>query len=280
MTARARIRTAFAVACLLGGATASSWALPAQWNGNQPDELEGLTVDERLEQRVPADLVFVDSAGAELTAAQALTGDVPTILTFNYSDCPMLCSMQLNGLVDAIEASELRLGEDFRVVTIGLDPLETPERAAKTRARYYDELGLDPARAGWSFLLGDEPTIRRAAESVGFGYRYVEDSGEYAHAAVQMVLMPDGRVSRYLYGVDVPGRDLRLALVEASEGRIGTSVDAFLLFCFHYDPGTGGYTFAWTTMRLGGALTIAALLGGLYWLRRARRAQAIDRAYA
>lgn len=280
MTPWARIRTRLAVACLCGSAAATSWALPAQWNGNQPEELRGLDVVERLEQRVPDDLALRDSTGAPLTSRELFVGDVPTILTFNYSDCPMLCSMQLNGLVDSMADTGLVLGEDFRVVTVGLDPDETTERAAETRARYYDELDLDPARPGWSFVLGDEPTIRRAAESVGFGYRYVEETGEYAHAAVQMILTPDGRVSRYLYGVDVPGRDLRFALVEASEGRIGTTVDAFLLFCFHYDPGTGGYTFAWTTMRLGGALTVVALAGGILWLRRARRAQTVERAYA
>ena len=277
MTLSAVLRLLVLTACATGASSVPAWA---QLNWSQPEETRGLEVTERLDQGVPAGLSFQDSRGERLTLDAALDDGLPTILTFNYSDCPMLCSMQLNGLVDSMSATQLQLGTDFSAITIGLDPTETPERAAETRARYYQELGMSADVDGWRFLLSDAETVRAAADAVGFGYRYVEETGEYAHAAVQLVLTPDGRISRYLYGVDVPGRDLRLALVEASEGRIGTTVDAFLLFCFHYDPGTGGYTFAWTTMRLGGVLTIAGLVGGLLWLRRARRAQAIDRAYA
>lgn len=237
-------------------------------------------MQEQLNDRLPLSLEFTDSSGTTLSLQQATGSDLPVILTFNYSDCPMLCNMQLNGLVDSMLESRLVLGEDFRVVTIGLDPLETPERAAKTRARYLQELGVDPSHDGWRFMVGSEGDVRAAADAVGFGYKRVADTGEYVHAAVQMVLTPDGRVSRYLYGVDVPARDLRMALVEASEGRIGTTVDAILLFCFHYDPGTGGYTFAWTSLRIGGVLTILGLAAGITWLARGRRARTESGAFA
>lgn len=254
-----------------------SWA---QLNWNQPEETRGVDVQERLSDHLPLELEFTDSQGTALKLGDALGNDLPVILTFNYSDCPMLCSLQLNGLVDSMAETGLALGEDFRVVTIGLDPLESPERAAETRERYLQELGVDPSLGDWRFLLGSAENVRAAADAVGFGYKRIEDTGEYVHAAVQILLTPDGRVSRYLYGVEVPARDLRMALVEASSGRIGTTIDVILLFCFHYDPGTGGYTFAWASMRLGGVLTILALVAGISWLVRSRRARTADRAVA
>jgi protein SCO1 len=273
----AGFQTLLRAACATGCLAAPSWA---QLNWNQPEETRGVDVQERLSDRLPLELAFTDSSGVELALGDALGSDLPVILTFNYSDCPMLCSLQLNGLVDSMAESGLVLGEDFRVVTVGLDPFEGPERAAETRARYLQELGLEASASGWWFLLGSAENVRKAADAVGFGYKRVEDTGEYVHAAVQIVLTPDGRVSRYLYGVDVPARDLRMALVEASSGRIGTTVDVILLFCFHYDPGTGGYTFAWASMRLGGLITIAALVAGISWLVRSRRARTSDRAFA
>lgn len=273
----ATLRVCLTAVCAAGSPAAHSWA---QLNWDRPAETREVDVQERLDGRLPVGLRFTDSTGSELQLESRLVGAVPTILTFNYSDCPMLCSMQLNGLVDSMAETGLKLGEEFRVVTIGLDPFESPERAAETRARYVQELGVDPATADWSFLVGAEDQVRAAADAVGFGYQRMEDTGEYVHAAVQIVLTPDGRVSRYLYGVDIPARDLRMALVEASAGRIGTTVDVILLFCFHYDPGTGGYTFAWTSLRIGGALTLLALAFGIYRLARARRAHAAEGALA
>ncbi|MCA8981003.1 MAG: SCO family protein [Planctomycetes bacterium] len=271
------LRACLTVACATGSLAAHSWA---QLNLDQPEETRGVEVQERLDGRLPAGLRFTDSTGRELKLEELVVGGLPTILTFNYSDCPMLCSMQLNGLVDSMTESGLKLGEEFRVVTIGLDPFESTTRAAETRARYVQELGVSLEDADWHFLLGAEDQVRAAADAAGFGYKRVEDTGEYVHAAVQIVLTPGGRISRYLYGVDVPARDLRMALVEASAGRIGTTVDAILLFCFHYDPGTGGYTFAWTSLRIGGVLTLLALGAGIYRLAHTRRAQAAERAFA
>lgn len=248
--------------------------------------MRGVDVQEKLNDKLPMQLTFRAAADATIddggfvSLGEVIGGELPIILTFNYSNCPMLCSLQLNGLVDSMAESGLKLGEDFRAVTIGLDPLETPERAAETRDRYLQELGVDPASDGWSFLLGSTDTIREAADAVGFGFQRIEDTGEYVHAAVQIVLTPEGRVSRYLYGVDVPARDLRMALVEASAGRIGTTVDVILLFCFHYDPGTGGYTFAWASLRTAGVITIITLAAGIYRMVRSRRAQAAQGALA
>lgn len=273
----ATLRACLTVVCFAGSSAAPSWA---QLNWDQPEATRGVDVQEQLDGRLPGGLRFTDSTGDELALESLLVGELPTVLTFNYSDCPMLCNLQLNGLVDSLGETGLRIGEEFKVVTIGLDPFESPERAAETRARYLQELGVDAATANWHFLVGAEDQVRAAADAVGFGYERIEDTGEYVHAAVQLVLTPDGRVSRYLYGVDVPARDLRMALVEASAGRIGTTVDAILLFCFHYDPGTGGYTFAWTSLRIAGLLTLVALSAGIYRLARARRARTAEGAFA
>ncbi|MCB9831117.1 MAG: SCO family protein [Planctomycetes bacterium] len=245
----------------------------AQRQGDIPRELEGVGVDEKLDAQVDLALSFRDETGATIRLAQLLDGKLPVVLTLNYAACPMLCGLQLNGLVDTVRACDYRPGREFRLVTVSIDPEERPERAAEKKATYIERLGIPEAAAGWNFLVGDEKAIRQLADEVGFRYRKVEATGEYAHAAVSIVLTPEGKVSRYLYGVAIPEKTLKFSLLEAAEGRIGSTMDQILLFCFHYDAEAGAYApAARKLMSIGGALVLL-LVGGLIFIlwRRERR---------
>jgi protein SCO1/2 len=183
------------------------------------------------------------------------------ILAFVYYECPMLCTLVLNGLVSALRAVELEPGRDFDVVAIGIDPDETSELARAKQARYLDEYGKPETAGGWHFLTGAEPEIRRVADAAGFRYAYVPEKDEYAHASGVVVATPDGRLARYFFGIEYPPRDLRLALVEASDGKIGTLVDQVLLLCYHWDPLTGRYGLAiMNVIRFLGGLTVLGLV--------------------
>jgi protein SCO1/2 len=196
------------------------------------------------------------------------------LLTLNYYKCPMLCTLQLNGLVEGLKELDWTPGQEFELVTLSINPLETPSLARLKKQSYIKEYGRPSAAAGWHFLTGVEDNIRRLADTLGFGYRYDEEQEQYAHAAALFLITPDGRVARYLYGIEYPARELRLALLEAADGTIGSAIDQLILFCFHYDPSTRRYApVAMNIMRVGGGLT-AVLLGttlGLFWVRDARR---------
>ena len=225
-----------------------------------PRELEGVDIVERLGAAVPTDLRFTDESGRAVTLAELLHGERPVILTLNYYRCPMLCTLVLNGLVEALRGVEWKLGDRYDVVTVSIDPTETPELARAKRDSYLASYGSPAAPGSWRFLTGQEAEIRRLADAVGFQYRRVEATGDYAHAAAIFVLTPDGRVSRYLYGVRFEPATLRLALVEASEGRLGNVLDRVILYCYHYDSAAGKYApTAMRIMRIGGALTVIVL---------------------
>jgi protein SCO1/2 len=199
---------------------------------------------------------------------------VPIILTLNYSDCPMLCSMQLNGVVQAMKQVDWTAGKEFRVVTVSLDPTETPDRARKTKARYLTQYGRPEATGGWHFLTGSEANIRAVADAIGFRYGYNEKREEWVHPAAISIMTPDAVIARYLYGIEYHPKTLRLSLVEASEGKIGTTVDRLILYCFHYDETEGRYApVAFNIMRVGGALAVVLLGGflGALWLNERRR---------
>ena len=169
-------------------------------------------------------------------------GHKPVILTLNYYECPMLCPLVLEGLLRSLRALSFTVGEQFDVVTVSIDPGETPALAATTKARYLRDYGRSEAATGWHFLTGDEASIQRLTEVVGFRYAYDAVKDQYAHAAGIMVLTPQGKIARYFYGIEFSPRDLRLALVEAAANTIGSAVDQLLLFCYQYDPATGRYT--------------------------------------
>jgi protein SCO1/2 len=264
---------ALAALAALALAPAASWGAAARASADPtPAVLRGVGLEQRLGREVPGDLVFRDESGGTVRLAELL-GHRPVILTLNYYRCPMLCTMELNGLVASLRTLALEPGKDFRLVTVSIDPRETPDLAAAKKAIYVRSYGRPGAAEGWRFLTGEEPAIRRLSESVGYRYAYDETSGQFAHAAGILILTPAGRISRVFYGIDFPPRDLRLALVESSEGRIGRLSDRLLLFCYHYDPVTGRYGFAaLAAMRVAGALT--ALGAGsviLLMLRRERR---------
>jgi protein SCO1 len=262
---------ALALALAPAPATSREAASPASADSS-PAVLRGVGLEQRLGREVPRDLVFRDESGGTIRLADLL-GHGPVILTLNYYRCPMLCTMELNGLVASLRTLALDPGKDFRLVTVSIDPRETPDLASAKKAIYVRSYGRPGAAEGWRFLTGEEPAIRRLSESVGYTYAYDEASGQFAHAAGILILTPSGRISRVFYGIDFPPRDLRLALVESSEGRIGRLTDKLLLFCYHYDPATGRYGFAaLSAMRLAGALTAAGAASVIFlMLRRERR---------
>lgn len=240
-----------------------------------PKRLEGIDVTERLESRVPASISFKDDAGRAVRYDEVVKSDLPTILTLNYSDCPMLCSLQLNALVAAMKQVDLTLGKDYRVVTVSLNPDETSERTRDWKSRYMAMYGRPEARPeGWKFLTGSEANIQAAARALGFTYAYNEARDEYVHPAAFVVATPDGVIARYIYGLEYHPKTLRLSLIEASEGKIGSSVDRLILYCFHYDASEGRYApVAMNIMRVSGsagALALGGLLAGL-WRNEKRR---------
>lgn len=244
-----------------------------------PQSLQGVGFDQRLDEQVPLDAVFRDEAGRTVKLGDYF-GDKPVILVLAYYRCPMLCTQVLNGLVRALLDVPLDVGKDFNVVTVSFDPRETPELAAAKKQTYLQRYGRPGAEAGWHFLTGEQAAIDRLTQAVGFRYRYDPRNDQFAHASGIMVLTPSGKLARYFYDISYAPRDVRLGLVEASRGQIGTAVDQVLLFCFHYDPSEGKYGPAIMNItRVGGALTVCAI-GGLFvalWRhdrRRALRAQA------
>lgn len=265
------LNAATALALFLSAAT-----LHAERTEAVPEELQEIGVEEHLDVPLPLDLPFVDSNGEKVLLGDFFDGETPVVLTMNYSNCPMLCSLQLNGLFEGLQGVDWDLGKQYRMITVSIDPEETPERAEETKQKYLKIYGRDDVNQGWHCLTGEESNIRKLADTVGFQYAYMPDTKEYAHAAVTMICTPDGRTSRYLYGVQYPPQTVRLALLEASEGKIGTTMDRVLLFCFQYDETKGRYgPAAMKIMQGGGVLTLVFLIGilGLYWLREVRKAR-------
>ena len=237
-----------------------------------PAELKGVTIAERLGKTLALDTPFVDHLGQQVTLARYFKGDLPVVLTLNYYRCKTLCSLQLNALVAGFQELGWPIGKKFRVVTISINPQEGPRLAKAKRQSYLDV--LNQGEVEWSFLVGKKSDIDRVADAVGFRYRLIKKTGEYAHPAAIYVLSPTGKISRYLYGVRYPGQQLKFALMDASEGKVGTTVDRLILSCFHYDPTDGQYgPFAFGIMRLGGVVTVIGLtlFLGLLWRRERRK---------
>ncbi|MCA9626935.1 MAG: SCO family protein [Myxococcales bacterium] len=230
---------------------------------NKPKRLNGIDVDEHLDTDLPLDLAFTDTDGKQVHLRDFFDGEHPVIVTMNYSDCPMLCSLQLTGLVKSMKQMDWTAGKEFRVVTVSLNPKEKPERSAQTKKRYTAEYGRAESQAGWHFLTGSEENIKALANAIGFRYGYNEARDEYVHPAALTLATPKGKIARYLYGIEYHPKTLRLGLVESSEGKIGTTVDKLILYCFHYDSGEGKYApVAMNIMQVAGGAT-ALLLGGV-----------------
>jgi protein SCO1/2 len=235
----------------------------------------GIKIEQRLDESIPLDLRFRNEAGEEV-ALRRYFGERPVVLVLAYYRCPMLCTLVLNGMSAGLQELTLQPGRDYEIVTVSIDPRETPDIAVAKKAIYLEDAGMEEAAGSWHFLTGDEVSIVELARAVGFHYQYDAGTDQYAHAAGIMVLTPEGKLARYFYGVEFAPRDLRFALVEASEGRIGTVVDHLLLLCYQYDPVTGTYgAITWNLVRTGGIVTLAAMATFvLFMLRRdARRAR-------
>ncbi len=266
---------------LLGAVVA--WSLifqataTAQVVEEHPKELNGVDIVEHLGQKIPLNLTFTDDNGKQVTLGEYFKDGKPVILNLVYYDCPMLCNLVLNGLTEGIKKLAWTPGQQFRMVTISFNPREDYHLAYAKKANYLNSLGKPGADAGWSFLVGAEDQSKALADAIGFKYYWDPKQQQYAHAAATFILSGDGTISRYLYGIDYSEQNLRLALLEASEGKIGNSVDRLILYCYHYDPSAKGYVvFAGNVMRLGGALTVSLLIIFLIimWRRekRVRRA--------
>ncbi len=249
-------------------------AARAQYADDPVEELEGVEVTEYPGAQVPLDLQFLDERGKTVRLSDYIDGSKPVILTLNYYACPMLCTLQLNGLIEGLAGMEWTPGQEFEMVTVSINPTETPRLATLKKQSYIQEYGRPSAAPGWHFLTGKKAEIDALAEPIGYGYRYDPETNQYAHAAVTYVLTPDGRISRYLYGILYDPQTLRLSLVEAADGEIGTSLDTMLLTCFHFDPDKGRYTLAAYNVMRAGAVVVMLGLGvslGTYWSRERRR---------
>jgi protein SCO1 len=273
--ARHGLFTVTAAGIVLFGALSAALA---QRTEPLPEELKGVGVTEHLDATIPLDLEFVDSNGKSVTLRQFFDGKRPVVLTLNYSNCPMLCSLQLNGLFNALKRMPWAIGGEFEMVTASIDPLETPERAQMTKQKYLDIYRRSGGAEGWHFLTGREENIKKLADAVGFHYRYSPERKQYLHIAATFILTPDGRLSRYWYGVEYDPQTLRLSLLEAADGKIGSTVDQILLFCFHYDAEKGRYgPAALRLMQVGGGLAVLCV-GGVIWILRRREKTRIGKA--
>jgi len=239
-----------------------------------PSDLEEVKVVEHLGETVPLDVVLTDHTGRQVTLGDYFGKGRPVILNLGYYGCPMLCGLVLNGLTKGLKNLDWLPGEQFDVVTVSIDPNEDTELARAKRASLLEELDRPGAEKGWFFHTATKAEIDRLSKALGFGFRWDEKGKQWAHAAVIMIASPDGKLARYLYGIEFSPKDLKLGLLDAAEGKIGSPAEQLLLFCYQYDPNAGGYVlFARNMMKLGGAITIAALGTFLFvmWRRSPRR---------
>ena len=235
--------------------------------GVRPELLKDVGIDQKLNDSIPLGLTFQDEAGKPVELRQFF-GRGPVILTLVYYNCPMLCTQVLNALNRSLKEIPMDVGKQFSVVTLSIDPTERPVLAAAKHELYTGIYGRPGAAAGWHFLTGDEPNIKRLAASVGFRYAFDPDTKQFAHASAIFLLTPEGKLSRYFYGIEYPPRHLRLGLVEASDGKIGSPVDQLLLFCYHYDPHTGKYGLLISRVVRGAGLFTVALIAILILILR------------
>ena len=237
----------------------------------KPKALEGVTYAQRLGDQVPADLAFVDETGKSVRLGDYF-GRRPVVLALAYYECPMLCTQVLSGMTAGLKGLSFRAGQEFEVVVVSIDPGEGPGLASAKKASYVAHYDREGTAAAWHFLTGRKADIDRLAQTVGFSYEYDEKTDQYAHAAGLSILTPDGRIARYLFGIDFAPRDLRLAIVEASHRKIGSPVDSLLLYCYHYDPATGQYgLMAMRIVRLAGVVFVLSMVAGWMVLRRRER---------
>jgi protein SCO1/2 len=259
------VRTAVIILLLL-------LARGAEGEDSRPKILREIGFDQRLGETVPFGTILRDEEGRPVRLQDLFPGK-PVVLSLNYYACPMLCTVTLNGLASALNVLSFDAGKEFGVVTLSFDPQETPDLAAAKKKTYLTRYQRKGAEVGWRFLTGDAAAIGSVTQAVGFRYAWDAETRQFAHPAGLVVLTPEGRIARYIYGVEYAPNDLRLALVEASSGKIGSPVDQFLLFCYQYDPATGRYgATIMRIVRIAGILTVVSILGFIVIMWRRERA--------
>ena len=233
-----------------------------------PAVLKTVGIEQRLNEQAPLDIVFKDEQGRDVQLRDFFKGRA-VVLSLVYYSCPMLCNQVLNGMLSSFRQINFNIGEQYEVVTVSFDSRETPQLAAQKKQTYVKAYNRAGAENGWHFLTGDEANIKRLTESVGFHYKWDEQTNQFAHASGIMLLTPEGKLARYFYGIEYPSRDMRLGLVEASENKIGTPVDVLMLYCYHYDPATGKYgAVVMNIMKVAGVITVGLVVGMLLILRK------------
>ncbi len=258
-----------ATAQMTGAPTAGYRSAPGVPSMTMPTALREIGFDQNIDQKLPLDATFRDETGKTVTLG-SFYGQRPVLLAFIYYECPMLCTQVLNAMTATISMMSLDAGKDFELVLVGIDPRETPAQAAAKKTEYLHRYKRPGAEAGWHFLTGDDPEIKRVAKAAGFRYAWDEQTQQYAHPTGIIVTTPDGRLARYLFGIEYGPRDLNLSLVEASQGKVGSFADQLLLFCYHYDPMTGKYgIYVMRTLRVAGVATV--LLIGTFIVVMVRR---------
>jgi protein SCO1/2 len=235
--------------------------LPAQAGMPSVDVFDNVGIDQKLDEKIPLDLPFLDESGRGVLLGEYF-GIKPVILSLVYYNCPMLCTQVLNGMVESFKVLDFTAGKEFTVITVSIDSRESDTLAAEKKRLYVEAYGRQQVGPGWHFLTGEEASIKALAGAVGFRYVFDEKTGQFAHASGIMVLTPDGKIARYLYGIEYPVKDLMFSLMEAAQNRIGSPVDKLLLLCYHYDPSTGRYGVLVTSLLRGGGVVCIALLGG------------------
>ena len=237
--------------------------------GTPPPQLQQVTFKQRLGEQLPLDARLRDEAGADVTLGDYFRTGRPVVLAFVYYRCPMLCTQVMNGISSALKVLPFAVGKDFDVVLVSFDPRDTPADAAEKKRTHLQYWSTEATAPNWHFLTGDEASVRRITSTAGFTYHWEERTQQFAHVSGLLVVTPDGHLSRYFYGIEYSPKELRLALVESGEGKVGSVIDELLLYCFHYDPEAGRYgAVVMNLIRLGGVVTLAVMVGFVVMSRR------------
>ena len=235
----------------------------------KPEQLKEVSFKQRLNEQLPLDAVFKDEHGRDVTLGRYFNEERPVIVAFVYYQCPMLCMQVMNGISSSLRALTFTAGQEFDVVLISFDPRDTPAAAAEKKRTHLKYWASEQTSGGWHFLTGDEATIRRAANAAGFTYQWDPQTEQFAHVSGVLVATPEGKLARYFYGVEYSPKELRMALVEAGQGRIGSAIDELLLFCYHYDPEDGRYgLMIMNLVRVAAVLTLGSMVGFIVMARR------------
>lgn len=269
-----RRRLGIALACALSGATlfAQETANNPVMNNNTGVDINQIRIEQKMGSQIPLDLTFRDETG-ETVALRSYFKNKPVVLVMAYYECPMLCTVVLNELTRVMKSEKrYSIGKDYEVITVSISPTETPELAAKKKENYAGAYQRAGGKSGWHFLVGDEANIKQLADSVGFNYVYDPKTKQYAHSAGVMILTPEGKLARYLLGIDYTAKDLRFALIESSKNKIGNPVEQVILYCYQYDPSTGRYGLViMRVVQLAGILTVLSLGTFIFMMVRAER---------